>query len=515
MIKKVFGVALSAWLALGAVSSFAAAVTFPSGVTECTYGVGTFVDGNGAITVLCDTKGSLKAKLIDIPATGCNTYNKVDVTGSGEITITCRGILTAQTITWVSTAPTVTVGSTGSVSATASSGLAVTFTSTTQDICTVSGSTVTGIAVGTCTLVANQAGDSSYSAAPQATQNINVTAAPIRKAQFTTGGSSGCTYSSVIADVNGFTITCSTKTGTPTATLFGKDVCTYPAASVDMNGSLIILCSGEPKLAQAITFGTAPTVAIGETETLIATASSGLAVTFASSTLGICTVSGSTVTGKSAGECTITADREEDSVYKKAPQMIQKFTVTAVAAPKTQTITFGTEPAVVVGRTGTVSATASSGLAVTFSSLSQTCSVSGSTVTGISMGGCTIAANQAGNSSFSPAPQVTTSFNIAKQTQTITFDPKPTITVTGSGRVSATASSGLLVTFSSLTTGICTVAGNTVTGIAAGYCTIAANQPGDSTYAAASQQSQKFCIGTIGTCPKSKDLTPMLQLLSN
>ena len=57
------------------------------------------------------------------------------------------------------------------------SGNAVTFSSSTTSICTVSGNTVTLMAIGTCTISANQAGDANYSAAPQVTQNINITQA--------------------------------------------------------------------------------------------------------------------------------------------------------------------------------------------------------------------------------------------------------------------------------------------------------------------------------------------------
>lgn len=69
-------------------------------------------------------------------------------------------------------APKIAVGGTGIVSATASSGLAVSFGSTTPFICTVSGGTVTGVAAGTCTIAAIQAGNAKYNAAPQTTQAI-------------------------------------------------------------------------------------------------------------------------------------------------------------------------------------------------------------------------------------------------------------------------------------------------------------------------------------------------------
>ena len=48
------------------------------------------------------------------------------------------------------------------------------FSSSTPTVCTVSGSTVTPLAAGTCTIAANQAGNTNYSAAPSVTQNISV-----------------------------------------------------------------------------------------------------------------------------------------------------------------------------------------------------------------------------------------------------------------------------------------------------------------------------------------------------
>ncbi len=60
------------------------------------------------------------------------------------------------------------------MSATASSSLAVTFSSSTPTVCTVSGSTVTLVAAGTCTIAANQAGNNDYQAAPPVTRSFTV-----------------------------------------------------------------------------------------------------------------------------------------------------------------------------------------------------------------------------------------------------------------------------------------------------------------------------------------------------
>jgi len=84
-------------------------------------------------------------------------------------------------------------------------------------------------------------------------------------------------------------------------------------------------------------------------------------------------------------------------------------------------------------------------------------------------------------------------FVIAKADQTITFGPNPgpvTYTPSGTFPVGATASSTLAVTFTSTTTGVCTISGSTVTMVTAGLCTIAADQAGDSNYNAASTATQ-------------------------
>jgi hypothetical protein len=84
----------------------------------------------------------------------------------------------------------------------------------------------------------------------------------------------------------------------------------------------------------------------------------------------------------------------------------------ASAVPGGQTITFGPLAAEPAGTTFSVSATASSGLAVVFSSGTPgVCTVTAAgSVTTVAPGTCTITAAQAGNSAFEPAPDVTRSF---------------------------------------------------------------------------------------------------------
>ena len=63
------------------------------------------------------------------------------------------------------------------LSASASSILTVSFTSSTTAVCTVSGTTLTLLATGTCTILADQAGDTAYEPAPTVQQSFTVTPA--------------------------------------------------------------------------------------------------------------------------------------------------------------------------------------------------------------------------------------------------------------------------------------------------------------------------------------------------
>ena len=85
----------------------------------------------------------------------------------------------SQLITFLSSPPaTATVGGTAYVAAVASSGLPVSFASSTGSVCSTAGSTVTLIGSGTCTISADQTGDSEYEAAPEAQQSFAVAPAP-------------------------------------------------------------------------------------------------------------------------------------------------------------------------------------------------------------------------------------------------------------------------------------------------------------------------------------------------
>ena len=158
---------------------------------------------------------------------------------------------------------------------------------------------------------------------------------------------------------------------------------------------------------------------------------------------------------------------------------------TAFDVAKTgQTITFGTLSSKQYGDPPfVVSATASSGLPVTFSA-SGNCTLNSRTVTITAAGNCTVTANQAGDATFDSAPPQAQSFSILKANQTITFGALPNKRFGDPPfKVSATASSGLPVTFS--VSGACTLSGTTVTLTGTAGCSIKASQAGNGNYNAA------------------------------
>ena len=297
------------------------------------------------------------------------------------------------------------------------------FASTSPAICTVSGGTVTMLSAGSCALTADQAGNASYSAAPQVRRTIAIGQAT-------------------------------------QAISFGAQ----PGQTYVPNG----------------TFALSP----------VASASSGLPVSYTSQTAGVCTISGTTVTMRTAGSCGIAADQAGDANYSAATRVTQTITI----GQATQAITgFAANPATPVyapGGTFTVSATGgASGNPVTFASASPAiCTVSGGTVTMLSAGSCALTADQAGNANYGAAPQAMLTVAIGKAMPALVWTSGITKTY-GDAAFDlpdpASASTGAF-TFSSGNPQVATVSGRTVTLAGAGSATLTATQAATGNYQAAS-----------------------------
>lgn len=177
---------------------------------------------------------------------------------------------------------------------------------------------------------------------------------------------------------------------------------------------------------QMITFNPPASVTINDSPiTLSATGGgSGNAVTFDSTTPTICTVSGTTLTIVAIGTCTVTADQAGTATYGVAPQVSKDITVNKPAQTITgfspaSSATYGDSPI-------TLSATGgASGNTVTFASTTPSvCTVSGSTLTIVGAGTCTVTADQAGDTTYSAATQVSKNITVGKKTITAQADNK-------------------------------------------------------------------------------------------
>jgi hypothetical protein len=176
---------------------------------------------------------------------------------------------------------------------------------------------------------------------------------------------------------------------------------------------------------QTITFGAAPALALNDSETVVATASSGLPVSYSSTTPSVCSVGSVTgvVAAISVGTCVIAANQSGNTTYAPASQATQSLPVVFDSG---QTITFGAAPTLSLGGTATVTAVASSGLAVSYSSATPSvCSVDSRTgqLTGLTEGTCIVAGDQAGDVNYSAAPQATVSIAVAAAPEITIPDP--------------------------------------------------------------------------------------------
>jgi hypothetical protein len=436
----------------------------------------------------------------------------------------------AQTVSFTSTAPTnATVGGpTYTVTATGGASgnpVVISIDAASAGACSLAGSTVSFQHAGTCVVDANQAGNSDYLPANQVQQSIAVGKGS-QAINFTTtaptGAQVGGSYTPGATSTSGLAVAISldaTSTGctlsSGTVNFTGAGTCVIDAnqpgntdylAAAQVQQSFVI-----SKQNQSITFtSTAPSAAKngGATYTAAATVTSGLTVTFGTSTPSICTSSGTngaTISFVAAGSCTVTADQAGNGTYNAAPQATQTFTV----AKGDQTVSFSTTApsgATVGGPTYTPAATASSNLAVaiTLDASSSGCTISNGVVSFTAVGTCKIDANQGGDANWNAAtPQAQQSITIAKGSQTIGFTSTAPSSATVGGATytaSAAATSGLTVTFSSATSGVCTSGGTNgavFTFVTAGTCTVNANQAGSANYNAAPQVQQSFTVAAV------------------
>ncbi|GAB2491139.1 hypothetical protein GCM10027082_47810 [Comamonas humi] len=352
----------------------------------------------------------------------------------------------------VPAAPTFSQGGTFNVSAAGgASGLPVVFSiaASSASVCTaggLNGSTIAMLSSGTCSVLANQAGNGNYEAAAQVPLNVPIGKAPQ-------------TISAIVV--------------TPTSPVFSA------------SGTFSVAATGGPS-GLPVTFSIAP------------------------SSAGICSsggTNGSTITMLASGTCSVLANQAGNGNYQAAAQV--SLNVAIGKAPQTISAITATPTSPVFSENGTFSVAATggpSGLPVTFSiapSSAGICSSSGtngSTITMLATGICTIQANQAGNTNYEAAPQVQQNVSIAKGVQVISFTSTSPAEAKVGGTYTVAATGGasgntVVFTVDGASASICTISESTVTFEAVGTCTINANQQGNANYSDAPQAQQMVSIG--------------------
>ncbi len=184
-------------------------------------------------------------------------------------------------------------------------------------------------------------------------------------------------------------------------------------------------------------------------------------------------------------------------------------TLAVAKADQTITVDLSAPAGASYGSTFTVAATASSGFLVSYDS-SGACSNSGPTFT-MTSGTCTVTFSQAGDGNYNAAISVEQMVTVAKAEQSISFDLSALSKLYGDSSFDisgyASASSGLPVGFSSTTPTICTVSGSMVSLLAAGTCTVSADQAGDDNFNPAPQVQQSFSVAKASLDVITNDAT--------
>lgn len=435
--------------------------------------------------------------------------NSVTPKGSQTITFTNPG---AQNF---GVAPTLT--------ATSTSALPVTFNSSTTGVCTIApGGLLTLVTAGSCTIAAVQAGDAAFDAAPPVSQTFTVNAivpgAPTIGTATAATGQASVTFTAP-ASTGGASITTYTATAIPggatgtgtspitVAGLINGTAYTFTVTATNSAGTGTQSAASNavtPAQAQTITFINPGAQNFGTTPTLSATATSEEPPTFTSATPAVCSITaGGELRFVDGGTCTVHADQGGNAAFLPAPRVSQSFTVNSVfaSAPTIGTAVAGdTSASVSFLPPASTGGAAITGYTVTASPGGASGTGTGSpvTVTGLTNGVAYTFTVTATNSIGTGSPSGASNSITPAATQTITFNNPGAQNFGASVTLTATSDSGLTPTFTSSTSGVCTItSAGALTSLAAGTCTINADQAGNGSYLRANQVSQSFSIGAV------------------
>lgn len=380
--------------------------------------------------VLDTTSGAITG----IPTTAGTFTTNVTATKGAETsdptTLTFTIAKGSQTITGLPVALTKIYGDADyALTATASSGLTVTYTSSNTDVATVTGSTVKIIGAGNATITAQQIGNANYNAAPDVTQALTVNPKEL-------------TITGLVAQNKVYDQTTSVVvTGTPAyaglvngETFAVTGTVTWAFANKNAGADKVLVKTGNYNAPSANYTVLQPTLqaTITKKDITITTitandkAYDGTVTAAFSDVTSTGVLAGDTVTFDVSGSFSDANAGTDKEVTILAVNLlgadggnynIPLFPtgLTADITKLNQTITFTTLPTVNVGGTInlTTYANTTSGLPLSFiSSVPAIAIISGATLTGNNMGSATITASQAGNINYNAATSVQQAVNV-------------------------------------------------------------------------------------------------------
>ncbi len=324
--------------------------------------------------------------------------------------------------------------------ATASSGLTVTLTSSDTSVAKIINGLIHIVGVGVSTITASQAGDNYYYPATNVSQTLTISKAnqTITFSALPSKNYGAIDFSPGATASSGLTISYSSS-NTSVATIVSSKIHIFGVGSSNITASQsgntlynaatsVVKSLVISKSSQTITFPSIPTKTIGIADfSPGASSNSGLTVTYTSSNTAVATIIGNNIHIVGQGTAIITASQSGNTLYNAAATQTQTLTVTGL----TQTISFGVLPNKVIGDVDfSPGATASSGLAVTYSSSNTAvANIVGNNVHIVSAGSTIITASQNGNSTYSPAVSVSQSLNV---NNLLTYVPNSTTVLSGS-----------------------------------------------------------------------------------
>ena len=147
---------------------------------------------------------------------------------------------------------------------------------------------------------------------------------------------------------------------------------------------------------------------------------------------------------------------------------------------------------------------ASEGYILPKSATPEVCFPTGFFVRIISGGTCTITYQSGETATYLASDLYKVSFDVARVSQTILFTLPNTANVSSKSiSLAATASSGAAVTYSTTSTGICSITGSTLNLLKSGNCSVTATQAGTSTLTPISSTATVMLTGAVATNKKS------------